>query len=347
MRVVIATVQVPFVRGGAEALATDLRHAIASRGHEVEIAAIPWKWFPAECILDQMLIFRLFDLSRSVAGPIDLLVALKFPAYLIPHPNKVVWLVHQHRMAYELWDDRYGLSREPLGAAIREAVERADRTAMGEAQGVFTISKTVTSRLKQYLGIDSSHLYPPLRENRQLFCDTAEDYLFFPSRIAPLKRQELALEALARTRQPVRICFSGSGDPRSYEEQMQQRAWELGVEDRVDWLGFLTENALARNYARARGVLFPPLDEDYGYVTLEAMLASKPVISCADSGATLEFISHHTTGLIADPEPESLAAAMDELWLDPGRARLWGEAGRKRYDEIAIGWDTVVESLLK
>jgi glycosyltransferase involved in cell wall biosynthesis len=93
-------------------------------------------------------------------------------------------------------------------------------------------------------------------------------------------------------------------------------------------------------------VIFPPFDEDYGYVTPEAMLARKPVITCCDSGGPLEFVIHRQTGLVAESRPESLAAAMDELW-DPGTpAHQWGEAGRQRYADMHIGWSHVLEKLL-
>ena len=104
MRVVIATVQVPFVRGGAEILADQLLNALRSEGHEAEIVAVPFKWYPAERILDHMLACRLLDVTESTGTPIDRLIGLKFPAYFMPHPHKVLWLLHQHRTAYDLWD---------------------------------------------------------------------------------------------------------------------------------------------------------------------------------------------------------------------------------------------------
>ena len=65
---------------------------------------------------------------------------------------------------------------------------------------------------------------------------------------------------------------------------------KLGVSKKVKWLGFITEQEKIDLYAKARAVVYPPADEDYGYVTLEAMLSSKPVITCSDSGGTLEFV---------------------------------------------------------
>src|SRR5262249_34592011 len=118
------------------------------------------------------------------------------------------------------------------------------------------------------------------------------------------------------------------------------------VDPRVQWLGDIPEKDKADQYANALGVIFPPWDEDYGYVTLEAMLSSKAVITCSDSGGPLEFVRHAETGLIAEPTPESLAAAMDRLWEDRAKSQRMGEAGRKLCDTLGVSWKHAVEKLL-
>src|SRR5919108_6065289 len=123
MKILITTVQVPFIRGGAEILAEGLRDALRSEGHEAEIVAIPFKWYPPERILDQMLACRLLDLTGSAGTPVDRLMGLKFPAYLLSHPNKVLWILHQHRPAYDLWGRCGGdLNHFPSGTQIRDAI---------------------------------------------------------------------------------------------------------------------------------------------------------------------------------------------------------------------------------
>jgi glycosyltransferase involved in cell wall biosynthesis len=347
LRIVIATVQVPFVRGGAEVLAEGLREVLHVRGHEAEIVTVPFKWYPPERILDQMLICRLLDLTESSGGAVDRVIGLKFPAYLISHANKVLWLLHQHKAAYELWDHPLNdLSQFPNGAKIRSAIHQADRQCIPEAKQIFTISATVSDRLKKYCGIESVPLYHPPEHAEQFYCAEAEDCLFFPSRLAPVKRQSLVLEAMAQTRHPIRLRLAGTADSQFYAEELKMLALKLNVENRVEWLGHVTEEEKRHYYAHARGVIFPPLDEDYGYVTLEAMLASKPVITCEDSGGPLEFIRHDKTGLIAKPTPEGLACAMDKLWSDREQAKELGEAGRARYLSLNISWSEVVKRLL-
>jgi glycosyltransferase involved in cell wall biosynthesis len=347
VRVVIATVQVPFVRGGAEILAEGLRDALRAAGHTAEIVAVPFKWYPPERIMDHMLACRLLDLTESTGVPVDCVIGLKFPAYLVSHPNKVLWLLHQHRTAYDLWDHPLGdLHHYPNGAQIREAIRQADQRLMPEAKAIFTLSANVSQRLKKYCDIDSIPLYHPPQHAEQFYCAAPEEYLLFPSRLVPLKRQSSVLEALARTRQAVRVRFVGVADTPRYAEELSGLARALAVERRVEWLGQVTEEDKRRHYAHAAGIVFPPADEDYGYVTLEAMLASKPVITCTDSGGPLEFVRAGKTGLIAEPTPEALAAAMDRLWQDRDQAKAWGEAGRAYYESLEISWCKVVQSLV-
>lgn len=347
MRIVIATAQVPFIRGGAEILAEGLLRALRSQGHAAEIVAIPFKWYPPERILEQVLACRLLDLSESGGAPIDRVIGLKFPAYLIPHPHKVLWLLHQFRTAYDLWDHPFGdLDHYPNGPQVREAIQRIDQNLIPEAKAVFTISRNVSSRLWHYCGIDSVPLYHPPASAELFYGGPVEDYFFYPSRLASLKRQALVLQALAATRRPVRVRFAGLADEAHFGETLEMLARQLNVEHRVEWLGQVTEEEKRALYAHALGVIFPPVDEDYGYVTLEAMLAAKPLITCTDSGAPLEFVQHDVTGLIANPSPQDIAMAMDRLWDDRSWAWAMGEAGKKRYDNLNISWVAVAERLV-
>jgi glycosyltransferase involved in cell wall biosynthesis len=348
MRILIATTQVPFVRGGAEVLAEGLRDALCRGGHEAEIVAIPFKWYPPGRLLDTMLACRLLDLTESCGTRVDVLIGLKFPAYYIAHPRKVVWLLHQHRSAYDLWGHKFAdLHLQSNGSQIRAAIEQADRRLLPEARAIFTISQNVTGRLQRYCGIQSTPLYhPPLNAERYYCAGATDEYLFFPSRLNRAKRQELVLEALAQTRQAVAVRFAGAADEPAYAEQLRDLAKALGVEQRVRWLGNISEEEKIEQYAHAVGVLFPPLDEDYGYVTLEAMLAAKPVITCMDSGGPLEFVLSGETGFVAEASAAGMAEAMDRLWENRACAQRLGQAARDRYAGLNISWQNVIDRLL-
>ena len=347
MKILLATTQVPFIRGGAEIHAEGLIKALRAEGHEAEIVAIPFKSYPPERILDNMLSCRLLDLSEFNGQPIDRVIGMKFPAYLIPHPHKIIWLLHQHREAYELWDDAYGdLITSPNGLQMRDAIINADRKAFGECRSIFANSANVSNRLKKFNQIDSTPLYHPPQNAELFYYEESEDYLFFPSRLTNIKRQHTVIEALRETKNPVRVVFAGKADAPTYIDHLKNLAMKLKVLDRITFLGGISEEDKLKNYARAIGVVYPPFDEDYGYVTLEAMLASKPLITCTDSGGPLEFVLHQKTGLIVESSSKALAAAMDQLWEDRTWAKTMGKSGRERYDSLEITWSAVVKRLL-
>ncbi len=347
MRILIATNYVPFIRGGAEIHAEGLQNALQEAGHQAEIVAIPFKWYPAEKVLDHMLACRLFDLSEAMGASVDLLIGLKFPAYLIPHDNKVLWVLHQFRTAYELWDHPLGdLIYEPNGVEVRDAIREADKKVFPEAKRVFCNSANVAARLKFYCGFDAAPLYHPPAQAERFYSEDADDYFFFPSRLCLPKRQSLVLEALSRTRNAVRVVFAGTADQSDYLPELQRLASRLGLETRVRWLGYINEDEKLELYARALGVIYPPIDEDFGYVTLEAMLARKPVVVCSDSGGPLEFVRNEENGLVAEPNPESLAQALDRIWDNRAQAKQWGGAGYELYQQMDISWSKVVESLV-
>ena len=347
MRIIIANAQVPFVRGGAELLAEGLKNAFQAAGHEAEIAAIPFKWYPPERLLDMMLACRLLDLTEFCGTGVDLLVGLKFPVYYIPHPRKVLWMLHQYRAAYDLWGSELdNLYCYPNGSQIRAAIEQADRQLIPEARAVFTLSKNVTGRLLRYCGIQSQPLYhPPPNAERYYCAESMGEYLFFPSRLNRAKRQELVIEALACCQQPVEVRFAGIADTPAYAGALRTLAEERGVAGRVQWLGNIPEDEKIELYAHAVGVLYPPIDEDYGYVSLEAMLAAKPLITCTDSGGPLEFVVERETGLVANPTALGLAAAMDCLWQNRDQACRMGQAARDRYAGLDISWQNVTSRL--
>ncbi len=341
------TTQVLFTKGGAEIHAQSLIDALRRAGHEAELVAIPFKWYPPERILDNLLACRMLDIGESNGLPVDRVIGLRFPAYHIPHPNKVLWILHQHRTAFDLWaKPDCDLGYYPEGQSVREAIMRSETELLPEARAIFANSRNVAGRLKEFCGLDSTPLYHPPRGAERFRTGEFGDYFFYPSRLCELKRQELVLEALARTKRPVRMVFAGKPDNPAYMEKLRTMAERFRVSSRVEWLGLISDEDMLARYAGCRGVIFPPLDEDYGYITLEAMLSAKPVITCTDSGGPLEFISDGGTGLVRAPNAEAIAEAMDTLWEDRAFGQEAGQRGRARIDELGINWPNVIAKLL-
>ena len=156
MRIAVCHPQVPFARGGAEILSEGLVRELRARGHEAELVTIPFRWYPGTKVLSQALLWRLADLEEVQGSPIDLVVATKFPSYVVRHPNKVVWLVHQFRQAYELDGTDLGqFGDDPEGRSALHAIHRLDQATLGEAKRVFAISGNVAERLRRSTGIEA------------------------------------------------------------------------------------------------------------------------------------------------------------------------------------------------
>src|SRR5918995_574041 len=120
----VCETQVPFVRGGAELLVEQLVTELRARGVTTDRVSLPFKWYPKDEILPHAAAWRLLDLSESNGRPVDLVVASKFPSYFARHPNKVAWLIHQYRAAYELCGTVY--SDFILSVGRIESVKRVD-----------------------------------------------------------------------------------------------------------------------------------------------------------------------------------------------------------------------------
>jgi glycosyltransferase involved in cell wall biosynthesis len=338
----VCAVQAPFIVGGAEILVQELRDNLARRGYKVDVAAVPFKWYPVSELVRQALAWRLLDVTESNGTPVDLVIPTKFPSYLVRHPRKVAWLFHQHREAYDLYDTEYCSFRKTAeDDQVREAIVTMDSTALGECRTIFTISRNVSARLSLYNHLASEPLYPPPQHLGRYRTDGYGDYLFYAGRLDRLKRLDLAINAMKRVRSGARLRIAGAGPLR---EELQKQIVGLGVEDRVELLGFLSPEDLVANYAGCRAAYYAPLNEDYGYVTVEAFLSKKPVITTTDAGGPLEFVEEGVSGKVAAPEPAALAQAIDELWAMPeSRLRDMGEAGHARVKDIS--WDHVIDRL--
>jgi glycosyltransferase involved in cell wall biosynthesis len=340
--VLVCAAQAPFVTGGAEILVSELRTHLERRGFRVDVAAVPFKWYPVSEIVRQALAWRLLDVTESNGLPVDLVIPTKFPSYLVRHPRKVTWLFHQHREAYDLYDTPYcSFTDSPEDQQVRQAIQAMDTAALSECRGVFTISRNVADRLRRYNDLPGEPLYPPPHHLGRYRTDGYGDFLFYAGRLDRLKRIDLLVDAMQRVRSGARLKIAGTGP---LAEEIRKQIDGLGVADRVEMLGFVSAEALLDLYATCRAALYAPLNEDYGYVTVEAFLSKKPVVTTSDGGGVLEFVTDGETGLVAAPEPEALAEAVDRLWALPElRLRDLGEAGRRRVE--GISWDRVIDRL--
>jgi glycosyltransferase involved in cell wall biosynthesis len=324
----------------ARALVMALREA----GHQADMVVTPQNRFGRN--VSTYVANRLTDVGRTADGQlVDAVISLRWPSYAVRHPVHVSWLNHTAREYYDLWD-RF---TEPLGRAAmvkefvrRTIIRRADTWLLRHnVSRLFAQSQTVRDRLARYNGLRAEVLYPPAPP-RPYRCDAYEPFVFAVSRLSPLKRLDLLIEALARPEAAgVRAVIAGDGECR---DAIQALVGARGLERRVDLVGRVSEPQLLDYLARCRAVVFVPRDEDYGFVTVEAFASRKAVITTTDSGGPAELVRGGESGAVVEPTPAALATAMQRLMDDEAAAERMGAAGERAGAKLT--WPATVARLL-
>ena len=343
-KIAVLHAQVPFIRGGAESHVENLVKQLKLRGYTTELVSIPFKWYPNHALLDSYMMWRAADLREVNGEKIDLVIPLKVPTYAVKHPNKVTWVMHQFRAAYDLRDNPEcgGLYTISDGVELSKKITAIDNLVLRESKLIYANSQNVASRLKTYNGIEAHPLYHPPAQVGRYYHESYGDYILSVGRLDKSKRIDLLIRGLQYCNPNARVVIAGKGPE---DIALKKLAHDLGVEKRVEFLGFVPDEDVLKLYANALAVCFPPIDEDYGYITLEAFLSQKPVITCCDSGGVLEFVVDKENGFIVNPKPEEVAACLDLLYDDMQMVKKYGKAGYERVKNIS--WDHVIEELTK
>jgi glycosyltransferase involved in cell wall biosynthesis len=340
VKIAVLRPQVPFAWGGAEILTDRLVHELRERGHEADLVTIPFKWYPGTRVLTQAFLWRLVDLEEADGSPIDLVVATKFPSYLVRHRNKRVWLVHQFRQAYELDRSELGQFGESAeDRALRRKVHALDRLSLGEATRLFATSRNVAERLERSTGLEAEVLPHPPQELAYR-CEGYGEFVLSVNRLDRAKRIDLLLEAAALD-PTLEVVVAGDGPDR---ERLEELAREHGLDGRARFAGRVSPEELADLYGRCLAVYYAPVDEDFGMVPFEAFLSEKPVLTTTDAGGPLEIVSDRRTGLVVLPQASELARAAGWLREHRDEAATFGRAGRALAAEVT--WDRAIERLL-
>lgn len=342
MRIALLNTFSPFIRGGAEILVDDLLEQLRIHGHDTYLYRIPFPYsFEAPLVVT-------IEAARLLSfDEFDKVIAFKFPAYCVRHSEKVMWMFHQFRQVYDLWGKEHGLQPDRLGLRMHAIIKAADDEDIPRSRHIFTNAREVSDRLKKYNGIDSTVLPPPLKNHELYYKEKTGDYLFYPSRITPLKRQHLAVEAMRFVKSGVRLVIAGKAEG-GYLEQLKYiiHKYDLyhRVEIRNEWISDEEKRDL---FASALGVVYIPFEEDsYGFVTMEAFYSGKPVIACTDSGGTKEIIEDNINGFVTRSDPRSIAEAMDLLYENRSLSEQMGIEGLKEITRRDITWTNTIRRLL-
>ena len=340
----VATNAVPFVRGGAELLADALVAELRARGHDADLLRIPLRHDTPGEVAD-----AIFYASTVELRGVDRVIALKFPAYLVRHDSMVVWLLHQFRQVYDLWDTPWGPPvGDPGWRELRESVDAGDRRALGGASRVFANDTVTRDRLLANTGINAGILHPPLPDAIEPSQQPPGDYLLCLGRVSRGKRTDLAVEAMLHTQSAVRLIVAGAPDDEEFAARLGELAARPELSGRVELrLRFVDAAEKGQLIAGSRGVVYLPVDEDsFGYVTAEAMTGGRPVITAGDSGGVLNLVGHEANGLVCEPQPAALGVAYDRLYGSLALAEQWGGAAAAAVASLGLSWDHVIGELL-
>lgn len=343
MKIALVSSFVPFTYGGARNIVEWLEAMLIAEGHQVERVYLPHIDTPDQ-IFTQMAAFRWIDLQSA-----DRVICFRPPAHLIQHPNKIVWFIHHIRAFYDLWDSPYrGFPDDAQYRDIRDALIEADTRALREARVVYSNSAVVSKRLRDFNSVESEVLYPPVYESSRFHCRSFNDEVVCICRIEHHKRQHLLIEAMRHTRTPVRLRFCGVSSGAEYPLELRDVIVRHGLQNRIIFQNaWISEEQKIEYLADCLAAAYLPLDEDsYGYPSLEASLAGKPVLTTTDSGGVLELIEDGRNGYVCPPSPLALAQALDRFYDNRNATVLMGEAAKKRLDELGINWPTVLRKLL-
>lgn len=378
---IVAPSPVPFSIGGAEALFWGLQSYInENTPHHCELIKLVTPESNLEQLIDSYARFSElnldhFDCVISTKYPAWMVRHRNHVCYML-HPlrglydtyhftgfsEKLDWSHPDMREATLLTQrlEQIGDSNMPaVFQACREFIEECSAASVRQFPGPFSrwlihyldslgiaksrvsryaaISRVVQQRRDYFpSGAPVSVLYPPPRLVG-LHCGS-DDYLFTVSRLDSPKRIALLVEAMRHVKADIPLIIAGTGPDESHIKAL------AAGDSRIKFLGFINDLELVNYYANALAVAFVPYDEDYGLITIEAMMSSKPVLTLTDSGGPNEFVKNGETGFSVPPNPNAIAEKIDYLCAHRIEAKEMGRRGREVVSGIT--WDRVVNGLL-
>lgn len=167
---------------------------------------------------------------------------------------------------------------------------------------------------------------------------SAGEDMLFVGRIVWTKGIFDLLDALTRVEGRARLVIAGAG---TMDEPLAARTREMGLEDRIEFTGWVSHPDMAACYRRARLVVMPSRwQEPFGIVGIEALALGRPVLAY-DVGGVRDWLIDGVTGLLVPAgRTDSLASDINSLLGDPKRAETLGRAGRestlRRFDRRVL-----------
>lgn len=288
--------------------------AMRDIGFEVETIPVPHDESSYEAVSDTYARYGALDLHGF-----DGVICSNIPACLVPHRNKVCYLLRTAREFYDMFDMMHE-APAPEQRRLRRHIQDLDREALKKVGEVFVAGYEIRGRLLKYLGADSEVLYPAA--TLDALENTSYEFLLLPGPLHPLYRPELVVRAMEKVGSPVELLVCGIGES---EQALKEMASKMS---NIHFLGDVDDDKIANLYSRSLAVPYIPMGEDSVFVILEAALCEKPVITCTDSGEPARMVYDGRTGFVVPPDPGKIARCIDILVGDPGLAAAMGRIAR-------------------
>lgn len=340
MKIALIYTFAPFIKGGTEILISDLEAELIKRNCDVDVYSLPCSFQTLETITESMVNMKFLRFDDY-----DKVIISKFPCFYIEHKNIKFWIFHQFRQVYELFGTEF-FSFNNKSKAFKDIVVTNDNKLRGREQ-VLTICDEVSNRLVKYNNIQSEVLYPPISNTNGYYKGFVGNYLYYPSRVNSFKRQLLAVQSMKYVKSDAELIISGVSESKEYQILINDFVNQNRLQHKVKFVDrWVTDKEKYDFYANSLGCLYTTLQEDYGYITLEAFYSHKPVITCSDSGGPTHFVEDNKTGYVTEPTPESIAEAIDKLYNDKINAEQMGENAYEFIVKKNINWEDTIKRLL-
>lgn len=339
MRILVTTVKPPFEYGDVDRLTDSLLSALRHAGHDADVWSVPLIYTSAQHVRRAIDIWKWDVLQASDGGGVDLVIPLRFPAYVPLHPRKVTWLYDQYRPAYDRWVD-HAASAEDVD--LKSIVVGLDKEYLSTCVRRFAVSEAAQNRLVRSTSLDTELLAsPPPSEEGYGYVESLP-YILAPGRLDGTHRHDLVIRALAQTRSELSLVIVGSGPLR---QKLESIAQQLDVGRRVRFVDRVSSLQRSKLFASCLAVYVGEQESNLNFAPVEAMLSSKPVIVFSDGGAAQEHLLPNETGISIPPSVPALADALSFLADDVPRARRMGLSGRLAAEGLNRSWARVVDVL--
>ena len=371
---IVAPSPTPFTMGGAEKLWFGIEEYLnKNTNHQCELIKIPTKEGSFWDLIDAYYSFYNLDLSHF-----DMVISGKYPAWMTPHHNHHIYMLHTLRGLYDSYNSTMELPQiENIHIKnIMEYMQRDNATIQTAFDMIFNLKKEknipqaffdfpapfikeiihfldkkAMQHIKKFSAISQTvanrkSYFPNLAKVKVIyppsnltdFQNSGYHYFFTASRLDAPKRIDMLIKAYQKADTNIPLKIAGTGAQYNHLKAL------IGEDKNIELLGFVSDIELKAYYANAYAIIFIPKEEDYGLITIEAMSSQKAVITCSDSGGVLEFVQHNKTGIIASPSIEELSRHISFISTNRELTIKMGENAQKSVSHIQ--WENTINELI-